>query len=124
MLRASSSSGSEISSPIDFEGCLRDSLEFPIGCQGNDVYDVECGMAMEPMKWKWSSFRVDLGYTEPFCDPEVISLFFSSCDSVLDDSVVFQQANRGSLHVRLGTQNCSARNAGESVLISQRGEIS
>ena len=33
----------------------------------------------------------------------------------------FRQANQGSLHVRLGTRNCSARNAGESGLISQRG---
>ena len=26
---------------------------------------------MEPMKGKWASSRVDLGYTEPFCIPEV-----------------------------------------------------
>ena len=26
---------------------------------------------MEPMKWKWGSSRVDLGYTELFCIPEV-----------------------------------------------------
>ena len=26
---------------------------------------------MEPMKWKWASSRVDLGYTELFCIPEV-----------------------------------------------------
>ena len=26
---------------------------------------------MEPMKWKWASSRVDLGYTELFCIPEL-----------------------------------------------------
>ena len=34
------------------------------------LYDVEHGIAMEPMKGKWSSSRVDLGYTELFCIPE------------------------------------------------------
>ena len=54
---------------------------------------------MEPMKGKWASSRVDLGYTELFCIPEVMSMFFSSCDSVLGDSLVFHQENRDSLHV-------------------------
>ena len=45
------------------------------------------------------SSLVDLGYTELFCVPEVTSVFFSSCDSVLGDSLEFRQANRGSLHV-------------------------
>ena len=35
------------------------------------LYFVEHGIAMEPMKWKWDSSRVDLGYTELFCIPEV-----------------------------------------------------
>ena len=26
---------------------------------------------MEPMKWKWASSRVDYGYTELFCIPDV-----------------------------------------------------
>ena len=63
------------------------------------VYDVECGMDMEPMQGKWASSRVDLGYTELFCIPEVTSVFFSSCDSVFMDSLEFHQANRGSLRV-------------------------
>ena len=63
------------------------------------MYDVESGMAMEPMQGKWASSQVDLGYTELFCVPEVTSVFFSSCDSVLGDSLEFHQANRGSLHV-------------------------
>ena len=35
------------------------------------LYSVEHGIAMETMKGKWASFRVDLGYTELFCIPEV-----------------------------------------------------
>ena len=63
------------------------------------VYDVEHAMIMEPMQGKWASSPVDLGYTELFCISEVTSVFFSSCDSVLGDSLVFHQANRGSLCV-------------------------
>ena len=29
------------------------------------------GIAMEPMKGKWASPQVDVGYTELFCIPEV-----------------------------------------------------
>ena len=32
---------------------------------------MEHGIAMEPMKGKWASSRVDLGYTELFCIPAV-----------------------------------------------------
>ena len=32
---------------------------------------MEQGIAMETMKGKWASSRVDLGYTELFCIPEV-----------------------------------------------------
>ena len=85
------------------------------------VYDVECAMAMEPMQGKWASSGVNIGYTELFCVPEVTSEFFSSCDSVLGDSLLFHQANRGCLHACLGTRNCSARNAGGLGLISWRG---
>ena len=48
---------------------------------------------MEPMKVKWASSRVDLGYTELFCIPEVTAVFLSSCDSGLGDSLVFHQAH-------------------------------
>ena len=48
-------------------------------------------------------------------------MFFSSCDSVFWDSIVFSQANPGSLCVCLGKRNCSACNAGESGLISWGG---
>ena len=48
-------------------------------------------------------------------------MFFSSCDSLVGDSLEFNQANRGSLRVGLGKRNCSACNAGKSGLISWRG---
>ena len=57
------------------------------------LYDVEHGIGMEPMKGKWASSRVDLGYTEVFCIPEVTAVLLSSCDSFLGDSLVFHQAN-------------------------------
>ena len=44
---------------------------------------------MEPIKGKWASSRVDLGYTELFCIPEVTAVFLSSCDSGLGDSLLF-----------------------------------
>ena len=56
------------------------------------LYDVEHGIAMEPTKGKWASSTVDLGYTKLFCIPEVTAVFHSSCDSDLQDSLVFHQA--------------------------------
>ena len=77
-------------------------------------------MVMEPMKGKLASSQIDLGHTDLFCVPEVTSVFFSSCDSVVGYSLEFNQANRGSLCVSLGKINCTACNAGESGLISWR----
>ena len=57
------------------------------------LYDVEDGIAMEPKKGKWASSRVDLGYTELFCIPEVIAVFLMSSDSGLGDSLVFHQGH-------------------------------
>ena len=54
---------------------------------------------MDKMKAKCASSGVDLGYTNQFCVPEVTSLFVSSCDSLVGDSLEFNQANRGSLCV-------------------------
>ena len=76
---------------------------------------------MESMKGKCASSWVVLGYSNQFCVPEVTSVFFLSCNSLVGDSLEFNQANRGSLCVRLGKRNCSACNAGESGLISRRG---
>ena len=47
---------------------------------------------MKPMKGKWASSRVDLGYTELFGIPEVTAVFLSSYYSGLRDSLVFHQA--------------------------------
>ena len=82
---------------------------------------MEHGIAMEQMTGKWASSCVDFGYTELFCIPELTSEFISSCDSVLGDSLLFYQENRGPLLVKLGIRYCSERNAGKSSLVSQRG---
>ena len=78
-------------------------------------------MVMEPMQGKLASSQFDLGHTYVFCVPEVTSVFFSSGDCVVGDSLKFNQANRGSFCVSLGKRNCSACNAGESGLILRRG---
>ena len=63
------------------------------------LYDVDRGVLMEPMQVKLASSQFDLGYTEQFCIPGVTSVFFSSCDRVVGDSLGFNQANLGSLRV-------------------------
>ena len=73
------------------------------------------------MQRKLASSQFDFGYTEQFCIPGVTSVLFSSCDSVVGDSLQFNQANRGSLSVLLGKGNCSGHYAGESGLISVGG---
>ena len=75
-----------------------------------------------PMKGKLASSQFDFGYTEQFCIPVVTSVFFSSCDSVVGDSLEFSQANRGSFRVSLGKRNYTGHNAGELGLISHGGE--
>ena len=52
-------------------------------------------MVMEPMQGKLASSQIDFGYTEQFCIPGVTSVFFSSCDSLVGDSLELNQANRG-----------------------------
>ena len=44
-------------------------------------------MVMEPMQGILASSQFDLGYTELFCVPEVTSVFFSFCDSVVGDAL-------------------------------------
>ena len=56
-------------------------------------------MFMERRQGKLASSQFDLGHTDLFCIPEVTSVFFSSCDSVVGDSLEFNKANRGSLCV-------------------------
>ena len=57
------------------------------------LYYVEHGIALEPMKGKWASSRVDFEFTELFCIPEVTAVFFSSCESGIGHSLVFHQAH-------------------------------
>ena len=61
--------------------------------------DEDCGMVMEPVLGKLASSQFDLWHTDLFCVPEVTSVFFSSCDSVVGGSLEFNQANRDSLCV-------------------------
>ena len=63
------------------------------------LYDENRGMLMETMQGKLESPQFDLGHTDLFCFAEVTSLFFSSCHSVVGDSLEVNQANRGSLCV-------------------------
>ena len=56
-------------------------------------------MVMEPMHGKLAPSQFDFGYDEQFCIPVVISVFVSSCDSVVGDSLEFNQANRGYIRV-------------------------
>ena len=56
-------------------------------------------MVMEPMQGKLASSQIDLGHAGLLCIPAVTSVFFSSCDSVVGDSLEFNQANQGSLRV-------------------------
>ena len=56
-------------------------------------------MFMEPIQGKLGSSQFDLGHSDLFCVPDVTSVFFSSCDSVVGDFLEFNQANRGSLCV-------------------------
>ena len=50
-------------------------------------------MVMEPMQGKLASSQFDLGHNDLFYIPELTSVYFSSCDSVLGDSLEFSQAN-------------------------------
>ena len=63
------------------------------------LYAVEHRIAVQQMRGKCATYCVDFGYTDLFCIPELTSQFISSCDSVLGDSLVFHQENRGYLCV-------------------------
>ena len=63
------------------------------------LYDVDRRVVMEPMQGKLASSQFDLGHTDLFCVPEVTSVFISSGDSDVGDSLEFNQANQGSLCV-------------------------
>ena len=77
-------------------------------------------MVMEPMQWKLASSQFVLEHTDLFCIPEVTSMFVSSCDSVVGDSLEFSQANRGSLV--FDWENAIALHAMQGNRASSRGE--
>ena len=79
-----------------FSGNLSSFLK---GVKPRVLYDEDRGMVMEPMQGILASSQFDLGHTDLFFVPEVTSVFFSSCDSVVGDSLEFIQVNRGSLCV-------------------------
>ena len=72
---------------------------FLIGVKPLVLYDVDHGGVMEPMQGKLASSQFDFGCTEQFCIPAVTSVFFSSCDNVVGNSLEFNKANRASLRV-------------------------
>ena len=74
-------------------------MSFLRGVKPLVLYDEDCGMVLEQMQGKLASSQFDLGHTDIFCIHEVTSVFFSSCDSVVGDSLEFNQANQGSLCV-------------------------
>ena len=78
---------------------LRKLPSFLKGVKPLIMYDEDRVMVMEPMQGKLASSQFDLEHTDLFCIPEVTSVFFSSCDSVVGDSLEVNQANRGSLCV-------------------------
>ena len=56
-------------------------------------------MVMEPIQGKLDSSQFDFGYNEQFSITGVTSVFVSSCESAVGDSLEFNQANRGSFRV-------------------------
>ena len=85
------------------------------------LYYVEHGITMEPMKGQWASSRVDLGYTELFCIPEVTSVVLL----VLSQwSWGLSGVPSGTLRLLtcfIGTRNFSAPKEWHSGLISLQG---
>ena len=96
----SSSCSTEIDDPLYlrrlFQGISRGSQK---AIKPLVLYDVDLGVVIEPMQGKSASSQFDCGYTEQLCIPGVTSVFFSSCYSVLGDSLEFNEAYRGSLRV-------------------------
>ena len=78
---------------------------------------MEHGIAMEPMKGKYSSFRVDLGYTELFCIPEVhqcssrfVTVYLGTiCFSInkIEAPYIFDWEYGIALHAKQGNQALS-----------------
>ena len=74
-------------------GVSENLCSFLKGVKSLVLYSVKHGISMEPMKRKWDSSQVDLGYTELFCIPDVTAVFLSYCDSGLGHSLVFHKSH-------------------------------
>ena len=68
-------------------------MSFLKGVKPLVLCDVDRGVVMQPMQGKLASSQFDFGYSELFCLPGVTSVFFSSCDSVVGDSLELNQTN-------------------------------
>ena len=95
-------------------------MSFLKGVKALVLYNEDWGIVMEPMQRKLASSQFDLGHTDLFCIPEVTSGFFLSCDSVVGDSLIFNQANRGPYV--FDWENVIALNAMQVNRASSRGE--
>ena len=51
------------------------------------LYAGEWGISLKPMQGNWSSFKVDLVYTELFHIPAVTSVSLKTCEGFLGDSL-------------------------------------
>ena len=92
-MEVSSSCCTEINIHIDLRLVSGNHCRFLKEVKPLVLYDVEHGIAMEPMKGKWASSLVDLGYISLFGIQEVTAVFLSSYDSGFRDSLVFHQAH-------------------------------
>ena len=72
------------------------------------------------MQGKLASSEFDFGYNEQFCIPGVTSVFFSSYDSVVGDSLEFNQANPG--YLRVDWENAIALDTMQGNRVSNHGE--
>ena len=95
----SSSCCTEINIHIDLKRVSQGISSFLKEVKPLVLYAVEHWIAMEQMRGKWASPCLDFGYTDLCSIPDLTSEFISYCDSVLGDSLVFYQENRGSLRV-------------------------
>ena len=75
-MELSSSSCAEIGVPIDLRRVYQGISDCPKEAKPIVLYDGEWGIALKPMQGNWSSFQVDLGYTELFYIPAVTSVSF------------------------------------------------
>ena len=92
---------------------------------------MDCGVVMEPMEGKLASSQFDFGYTEQFCIPWVISVFFSSCDSIvgalwssinqIEAPYVFDWENAIALDTMQGNRASSRREGKVSWVFSSCG---